>query len=81
MKNLNDYLTLKDINRAEFARLIKRNPSIVTRILNKTGLPSLELAVIIERVTGGWMKVEDWVDENILAEFPIQYPDADRDAE
>lgn len=62
-KNLNDWLIQQGINQLQFAGLVESSPSTVSRLLKGQFLPSLDLGVRIERVTGGWMKCSDWLDE------------------
>ncbi len=61
MKNLADYVKDNRMSQRELARRLNVDPSIVSRLLNGQMRPSLDLAVRIERLTGGRIVASSWM--------------------
>lgn len=61
MKKLIDYLEYTGIKQLVFARKLGTNTTTLHNILRKGLMPSLEIAVAIERETKGKVSVYDWL--------------------
>jgi transcriptional regulator with XRE-family HTH domain len=62
MKHFLTYLTESGVKQSEFAERVGITQGMVSRLAHNLASPSLELAVAIERETGGAIKASDWVD-------------------
>ncbi len=60
MDKLRAFLDEEGLTQQAFAELIGRQQATVSRLLNRTALPSLSLAVRIEQVTSGRVPVSSW---------------------
>ena len=63
MSNLSSFLESNGISQRKFAGEIDVDPSIVSRLCKKLMRPSLELAFVIERQTGGAVPASSWVED------------------
>jgi DNA-binding transcriptional regulator YdaS (Cro superfamily) len=63
MTNLAQHLLDQKISQKAFAVRLRVDPSIVSRLVNNGMRPSLELAVAIERETGGVVTASSWIPE------------------
>ncbi len=63
MTNLAQYLKKKKLRQYQFAELVGVKQSFVSRLKAGHVMPSLELAVKIERATKGAVKAVSWVSE------------------
>lgn len=61
MMTLSEYLAKTGISQAAFADEIKVKQATVSRLARNMMRPSLELAVSIERITGGAVAAASWV--------------------
>ena len=61
MSALKPYLADQNLSQKAFALRLSVDPSIVSRLANGQMLPSLELAVQIERETGGAVPATSWI--------------------
>lgn len=61
MKELSEHLRGARISQKAFAAMIGVDPSIVSKLLNGSARPGLELAVRIEDATGGAVPARSWV--------------------
>jgi DNA-binding XRE family transcriptional regulator len=61
MKKLASYLTTQNIRQADFANSVHASQPTISKLMSGSTLPSLALAVAIERATGGAVKASDWV--------------------
>lgn len=61
MLKLVQYLAAQKITQRAFASVIGADPSIVSRLVRGQTKPGLELAVRIERETGGAVPASSWV--------------------
>lgn len=61
MSTLSDFLTSKQIRQQDFAARIGVTQATVSRLAKRTMMPSLPLAVEIERATEGEVSVSSWV--------------------
>lgn len=75
MSNLSAFLTSKQIRQQDFAERIGVTQATVSRLAKRTMMPSLPLAVEIERATDGEVPVSSWVNDD-----PAQ-PDGDFSSE
>lgn len=71
---LQQYLEEAGLNQEAFAKRIGRTQVTVSRLCSGSARPSLDLAFIVERATGGVVKAASWVD--IGKSFG---PDSDRE--
>lgn len=60
MTKLDQYLSDQRIRQADFARLLEVRQATVSRLAAGQQLPSLRLAIRIERVTGGAVPANSW---------------------
>lgn len=67
MENLASYLSARGISRREFARSLGVDPSTTSRLARGEMVPSLELAVKIEKLTRGRVKAAYWVSDEFKA--------------
>lgn len=68
MSALGRYLTENKIKKSVFAGRIGVTPGRVSQLLQgKDGKPSLDLAALIERETGGAVSFKDWFDTSEAA--------------
>jgi DNA-binding transcriptional regulator YdaS (Cro superfamily) len=63
MTFLAQHLADQKISQKAFAGRLGVDPSIVSRLVNNGMRPSLELAVAIERETGGVVTASSWIPE------------------
>lgn len=63
MSNLDAYLTENGIRQADFAATLGVAQATVSRLAKNAMRPSLELAVAIERATGGMIAATSWIPE------------------
>lgn len=61
------YLKSHELTQAEFARRVGCDRSNFHRIINGRMKPSLDLAVAIERETGGVVTAASWVEQQAAA--------------
>jgi plasmid maintenance system antidote protein VapI len=61
MTKLHTYLTQQGIKQATFAALVGVNQATVSKLCRGVARPGLDLAVSIERVTGGGVPADAWV--------------------
>lgn len=61
---LDAYLTSKNIKDAEFAPLINRDRSMVSKLRHGKVKPTLDLAADMERVTDGAVPMKAWVEQH-----------------
>lgn len=61
MQTLQSYLKSHAIRQEDFAGQIGSTQATVSRLANGTSRPSLDLAVAIERATGGSVPATSWV--------------------
>ena len=61
MNNLADYLITTKTRQADFAERVGASQGTISRLKNKSGRPSLELAAAIEAATGGAVPVSCWI--------------------
>jgi hypothetical protein len=59
---LDSYLTDNKIKEADFGPLIGRDRSMVSKLRRGIVRPSIDLADVIERVTGGAVPLKAWVE-------------------
>lgn len=69
MSDLPEYLTKSGLKQAAFAQRIGVTQATVSKLIARTMLPGLELAVKIEDATGGAVLARSWV-------APLPAPDA-----
>lgn len=69
MSDLPEYLTKSGLKQAAFAQRIGVTQATVSKLIARTMLPGLELAVKIEDATGGAVKARSWI-------APLPTPDA-----
>ena len=62
MNKLALYLTEYRIRQVDFASRIGATQSTVSRLVSGTATPSLDLAVRIERATGGAVPATSWIE-------------------
>jgi transcriptional regulator with XRE-family HTH domain len=62
MKTLYEHLTSNKISQSAFAMRLGVDRSIVSRLVNQTIKPGLDLAARIERETDGQVLAVSWVD-------------------
>lgn len=60
---LDAYLKRKETSDAEFAPLIGRDRSMVSKLRRGLVRPTLDLADVIEKVTGGEVPIRAWLDD------------------
>lgn len=60
MQTLGDYLTEQNIRQTAFAEAVGRTQATISRIVSGEAQPSFELAVMIERATGGKVPIWSW---------------------
>lgn len=60
MASLSEYLTSKSLRQADFAESLGVTQGTVSRLVSKMQLPSLALALRIEKVTHGEVPVSVW---------------------
>lgn len=58
---LNKYLIDMCISKAPFARKLGMSPQRLQNYLQEKASPSIDLAVLIEKMTDGKVKVMDWI--------------------
>lgn len=63
MSALEAYLRDNEIKKNEFARRIGVTPGRISQLLKNGERPGLALAAVIERETGGVIKIKDWLAE------------------
>jgi transcriptional regulator with XRE-family HTH domain len=68
MMTLKEYLDKSTMTDAEFGALIGVSQSQVSRIKNEASLPSLQVAVAIENITGGEVLAKSFVQRSEAAE-------------
>lgn len=68
MMTLSEYLEHSGISQAAFADAIKVKQATVSRLARNIMRPSLELAVCIERATGGAVVAASWVTVSVGAD-------------
>jgi transcriptional regulator with XRE-family HTH domain len=78
MRSLSQYLSESAISQRDFALKVGVDKSIISRLKNNAMRPSLELAVQIERATGGAVLASSWI-PNADAAGPDPSPE-DREA-
>lgn len=61
MSKLKQYRAEKKISQAAFARMVGALQSTISKIELKVQIPSLDLAVRIDRATSGEVAPSDWV--------------------
>jgi DNA-binding XRE family transcriptional regulator len=61
MKKLVTYLTEQNIRQADFALAVGASQPTISKLMSGCALPSLSLAVAIERATGGAVMAADWM--------------------
>jgi transcriptional regulator with XRE-family HTH domain len=61
MSTFSSYIAQTGMSQRAFAKLIGVDPSIVSRLRNGEMTPSLDLAAVIERETGGAVPMQSWV--------------------
>ena len=64
MSKLKTYLEAEKLTQRAFAAMIAVDQSIVSRLTRDEMTPSLQLAVDIERATGGFVPVAAWLDKS-----------------
>ena len=62
MSKLRTYLDINSIRQADFAARIGVSQGTISRLASGHGVPSLLLAIGIERETGGEVPASSWVD-------------------
>ena len=60
MKTLSDYLESTGLRQSDFGEMVGIGQAMVSRLKNGTALPSLSLALAIERATSGAVPVRSW---------------------
>lgn len=73
MSKLRAYLDRHDIRQADFAGRIGSTQGMVSRLITGAVLPSLKMAIAIERETGGEVPANSWGDVSA----PSPTPDED----
>lgn len=63
MTQLLSYLKATKTRQADFAAIVGVSQATVSKLIGGSVAPSLELAVRIERATGGEVKATSWVPE------------------
>lgn len=63
MMTLSEYLSANSISQVRFAALIGVKQATVSRLARGSFVPSLDLAVRIERETAGQVPASSWVEE------------------
>ncbi|WP_376872324.1 helix-turn-helix domain-containing protein [Albirhodobacter sp. R86504] len=61
MTKLAAYLLAENIRQADFARMVQASQPTISKLMSGSALPSLVLAISIERVTAGAVKASDWL--------------------
>lgn len=61
MEQLSQYLRKHRIRQMDFAEAVGVTQGVISRLVSGTVKPSLDLAVRIERATGGVVPVHAWV--------------------
>ena len=61
MSKLAAFLSSNKIKQADFAQIVGASQPTISRLMAGTVMPSLALAVAIERETGGVIKPSDWL--------------------
>lgn len=64
MNKLKTYLKISKNSQREFAEMIGTTPNNLNSLINGKSLPSLKLAYEIEKMTGGLVKMHDWLIED-----------------
>ena len=62
MSTLDAYLSKYRIRQASFAARVGTSQATISKLISRTVLPSLELAVRIERETDGEVSAASWVE-------------------
>ena len=62
MEQLSRYLKDNCIRQSEFAETVGVTQGVVSRLASGTSKPSLDLAVRIDKATGGAVPVHSWVE-------------------
>lgn len=65
MSTLSQHLKDNNISQRAFAAQLGVHTSIVSRLVSRTMRPSLDLAVRIERQTGGVISAVSWIESDI----------------
>ena len=65
MEHLQAYLLRVNLRQSEFAALVGSTQATISKLVNGSVQPSLDLAVRIERVTAGAVPATSWVPEAI----------------
>ena len=60
MGDLKTYIDKKGISQADFARLIKVDPSALSRYLSGKRLPPPQVAIRIQNATQGFVSFQHW---------------------
>jgi transcriptional regulator with XRE-family HTH domain len=64
---LKEWLEQKNLNQYEFAELVQAKQPMISQIINGHRRPSPELALRIEAVTKGKVKMRDWFVKSLAA--------------
>ena len=71
MRQLSKFLRESEVTQAQFAARVGLSQATVSKLASGTLSPSLQVAVRIERATGGAVCVASWVDlQDIVEPFP-----------
>ncbi|SDA15084.1 hypothetical protein [Sphingomonas sp. NFR15] len=70
--SLDAYLKRHAINDADFAPLIGRDRSMVSKLRRNRVRPSLDLAHAIEKATNGEVLIQSWLESPIGGETPAE---------
>jgi DNA-binding XRE family transcriptional regulator len=63
MSKLRKYLADTGVGQSDFAKQVKASQATVSKLINGRAVPSLSLAVRIERVTLGEISAASWVND------------------
>lgn len=67
MTQLQAYLAQANLRQSEFADLVGSSQATISKLANGSALPGLELAVRIDRATGGAVPAASWVPDSAPA--------------
>ena len=62
--NLAEYLETRSISEKEFSKMIGVTPTSVANYLRRGRIPKLKTAKMIEKVTNGKVKIEEWLKDD-----------------
>ncbi len=70
MSKLTEYRKLRGLSQSKFAALVGVDQSVLSRVETGSIVPSLRLAIEIERETGGAVPVNSWVQSKSPSSAP-----------